>query len=86
MKPHASLLPPRLRNILAGLCVLMLALLTTPASAGGDYVVTVAGQARGEMQVRRNGAKRDISFRFTDRGRGPDTRTRLHTDTAGLPL
>lgn len=86
MKPHASLLPSRLRNILAGLCVLMLALLTTPASAGGDYVVTVAGQARGEMQVRRNGAKRDISFHFTDRGRGPDTQTRLHTDTAGLPL
>jgi len=50
-----------------------------------DYVVSIAGQTRGEMQVQIAEAERRIDFRFADRGRGPDTRTRLRVDAQGRP-
>src|SRR5688572_17714862 len=76
---------PVVRTV-ASLCVALLALAAIPAHADGDYLVTLAGQERGDMTVKTEGDERRIAFRFTDRGRGPETRTLLRTDAAGLPV
>jgi imidazolonepropionase-like amidohydrolase len=55
------------------------------APGGVDYVVTIAGQTRGEMRVEVAPTERRIGLRFADRGRGPDTRTRLRVDAQGRP-
>lgn len=83
MRSHA--LAPLLRFHLIFACLLG----TAPAlGAQGrtDYVVSIAGQTRGEMRVEVAEAERRIGLRFDDRGRGPDTRTRLRVDAQGRPM
>ncbi|WP_150131399.1 amidohydrolase family protein [Caulobacter mirabilis] len=59
----------------------------TAVRADGDYTVTIAGQTRGAMTVRSDGAGvREIAYSYVDRGRGPETRTRLRTGADGLPV
>lgn len=73
------------RGLIAGTG--LLTLIASPAFADGDYTIFMAGQERGEMTVRtdRTGL-RESSFRFVDRGRGPETTTRLRVDADGLPI
>jgi cytosine/adenosine deaminase-related metal-dependent hydrolase len=73
------------RGLIAGAG--LLTLIASPAFADGDYTVFIAGLERGEMTVRtdRTGL-RESGFRFVDRGRGPETTTRLRVDADGLPI
>lgn len=73
------------RSLLAG--VALLGLLAGPAFADGDYTIFISGQERGAMTVR-TGADgvRESDFRYVDRGRGPETKTRLAVDGKGLPV
>jgi hypothetical protein len=73
------------RSLIAGTG--LLTLIASPAFADDDYTVFIAGQERGEMTVRtdRTGL-RESRFRFVDRGRGPETTTRLRVDADGLPI
>lgn len=80
-----SVFTPLRRAALAG--VGMLALMAGAAHADGDYTVLIAGQERGAMTVRSEASgARETTYRFVDRGRGPDTRTRLLVDADGLPV
>ncbi|MDO9472549.1 MAG: amidohydrolase family protein [Caulobacter sp.] len=73
------------RGLIAGTA--LLALMAGPAFADGDYTVFIAGQERGAMTVRTDPTGlRESAFRFVDRGRGPETKTRLRVDADGLPV
>ncbi len=73
------------RGLIAGTA--LLALMAGPAFADGDYTVFIAGQERGAMTVRTDPTGlRESAFRFVDRGRGPETTTRLRVDAEGLPV
>ncbi|MCR6702064.1 MAG: amidohydrolase family protein [Dokdonella sp.] len=82
MRSHA--LAPLLRLHFIFACLLGAAP-ALGAPGGVDYVVTIAGQTRGEMRVEVAPTERRIGLRFADRGRGPDTRTRLRVDAQGRP-
>lgn len=57
------------------------------AWADGDYTIFLAGQERGAMVVRTDAAGvRQSDFRFVDRGRGPETVTRITVGAGGRPV
>jgi len=59
----------------------------TSAWADGDYTVFIAGQERGAMSVRTVATDvRETDFRFVDRGRGPEIKTRLTVGEGGRPV
>lgn len=65
----------------------MALLAASGAWADGDYTIFIAGQERGAMSVKTDAAGvRESDYRFVDRGRGPETKTRLKVDKAGLPV
>lgn len=62
-------------------------MLSAAAVAGAaDYVVLTSGEPSGAMTVTDRDGGRDIAFRFNDRGRGPDVRSRVAVDAQGQPV
>lgn len=57
--------------------------------AGGvraaDYVVLTSGELKGAMTVTERDGGRDIDYRFVDRGRGPDVKSRVVLAADGTP-
>jgi len=56
------------------------------ARADGEYDILIAGNVRGEMTIRTNAAGRHATWRYIDRGRGPDIRSTVRLDSAFVPV
>lgn len=67
-----------------GFAALMLS--ATAVAGAADYVVLTSGEPSGAMTVTDRDGGRDIAFRFNDRGRGPDVRSRAAVDAKGQPV
>jgi imidazolonepropionase-like amidohydrolase len=65
--------------------VAALALAAASAAGAADYVVLTSGEPSGAMTVDERDGGRDVSFRFNDRGRGPDVRSRVTVGADGTP-
>lgn len=65
--------------------VAALALAAASAAGAADYVVLTSGEPSGAMTVDERDGGRDVSFRFNDRGRGPDVRSRMTVGADGTP-
>lgn len=55
------------------------------AASAADYVVLTSGELKGAMTVSDRDGGRDIEFRFVDRGRGPDLKSRVRLAGDGTP-
>ncbi|MDO9488604.1 MAG: amidohydrolase family protein, partial [Sphingomonadaceae bacterium] len=64
--------------------VAALALVAGAANAA-DYVVLTSGELKGAMTVSDRDGGRDIEYRFVDRGRGPDLKSRVTLGGDGTP-
>jgi imidazolonepropionase-like amidohydrolase len=65
------------------------ALAVAPAAARAatttDYVVLTSGTPSGEMSVKADRGRREVTYRYNDRGRGPDTRSVIVLDAQQRP-
>ena len=59
--------------------------LVAGAAAAADYVVLTSGELKGAMTVNDRDGGRDIDYRFVDRGRGPDLKSRVTLAADGTP-
>jgi imidazolonepropionase-like amidohydrolase len=68
--------------IRAGVAGLVLA---AGGAGAAEYAVLTSGELKGAMTVDARDGGRDISYRFVDRGRGPDVRSRVTLAADGTP-
>ncbi|MDQ8756203.1 amidohydrolase family protein [Sphingosinicella sp. LHD-64] len=75
----------RLIGRMGHICMALAFLVAGQVSWAADYVVLASGVPSGEMSVTVTPTHREISYRFNDRGRGPDLRSRVALDTDLIP-
>ncbi|WP_235364619.1 amidohydrolase family protein [Sphingomonas sp. ERG5] len=74
------------RHWTASAMAMVLGLAATPMASATDYTVLTSGQPSGAMSVVEAPGGREISFRFNDRGRGPEVRSVVTVDSDLLPV
>lgn len=74
----------RLRGWSLALVLPGLALSADPPAAT-EYTVLLAGLPKGEMRVSKAGGERRITYRYQDRGRGPELTAVRRDDSHGIP-